>query len=250
MVDRYRVGRVFLAGDAAHVHPPTGGQGLNTSIQDAYNLGWKLAAVLAGAPEPLLDTYQAERLPIAADVLGLSKRLLLKSSVRRGPETQQLGLSYRGGPLAEDKRDSSRNMRAGDRAPDAPCIDRNGRPRRLFDAFRGTHFTLLAFGRNAVREPVNPAVRLVRVSSADERAGAGPDDLADAGGHARAAYDVQGNEAVLVRPDGYVGWIGDSPDELEHYLSRCVPDLRARGRRGAVELPARDGSEASRATAS
>ena len=76
MVNRFRVGRVFLAGDAAHVHPPTGGQGLNTGVQDAYNLGWKLAHVLRGGPDSLLDTYEAERLPIAAAVLGLSKRLL------------------------------------------------------------------------------------------------------------------------------------------------------------------------------
>ena len=61
LADSYRVGRVFLAGDAAHTHPPTGGQGLNTSIQDSYNLGWKLAAVLNGAPDKLLATYQEER---------------------------------------------------------------------------------------------------------------------------------------------------------------------------------------------
>ena len=72
LADRYRVGRVLLAGDAAHIHPPTGGQGLNTSLQDAYNLGWKLAAVLGGAPDALLDSYEAERRPVAAEVLGLS----------------------------------------------------------------------------------------------------------------------------------------------------------------------------------
>ena len=75
MVNRYRVGRVFLAGDAAHVHPPAGGQGLNTGVQDAYNLGWKLAHVMRGGPDAFLDTYESERLPIAASVLGLSKRL-------------------------------------------------------------------------------------------------------------------------------------------------------------------------------
>src|SRR5690606_26027013 len=65
MVDRYRVGRVLLAGDAAHVHTPAGGQGMNTGVQDAYNLGWKLGGVLRGTPETLLDTYEEERLPIA-----------------------------------------------------------------------------------------------------------------------------------------------------------------------------------------
>ena len=67
---------IFLAGDAAHVHSPAGGQGMNTGIQDAYNLGWKLAAVIDGAAEALLDTYEEERLPVAANVLGLSTRYI------------------------------------------------------------------------------------------------------------------------------------------------------------------------------
>src|ERR1700733_2468184 len=76
LADRYRVGRVFLPGDAAHVHPPTGGQGLNTSMQDAYNLGWKLAAVLRGAPDKVLASYDDERRPVAAEMLGLATGLL------------------------------------------------------------------------------------------------------------------------------------------------------------------------------
>jgi 2-polyprenyl-6-methoxyphenol hydroxylase-like FAD-dependent oxidoreductase len=131
LVERYRVGRVLLAGDAAHVHPPAGGQGHNTGIQDAYNLGWKLAAVLRGAPSSLIDTYQAERLPIAASVLGISRRLTLNASVRRGSETQQLGLHYRGTPLAVDDTARPGRVRAGDRAPDAPCVDEGGASRRL-----------------------------------------------------------------------------------------------------------------------
>jgi 2-polyprenyl-6-methoxyphenol hydroxylase-like FAD-dependent oxidoreductase len=82
LADRYRVGRVFLVGDAAHVHPPTGGQGLNTSVQDAYNLGWKLPAVAATAPDVLLDSYEEERRPIAASMLGLATKLL--DSAKRG----------------------------------------------------------------------------------------------------------------------------------------------------------------------
>lgn len=76
IAEHYRVGKVFLAGDAAHVHPPTGGQGLNTSIQDAYNLGWKMAASLRGAGEELLDSYEQERRPVAESLLHLSTRLL------------------------------------------------------------------------------------------------------------------------------------------------------------------------------
>jgi 2-polyprenyl-6-methoxyphenol hydroxylase-like FAD-dependent oxidoreductase len=89
LADRYRVDRVFLAGDAAHIHPPTGDQGLNTSIQDAYNLGWKLAAVLAGAPDTLLDSYEEERRQVAAAMLGLSIGLLdaMKRGVANGVAT-------------------------------------------------------------------------------------------------------------------------------------------------------------------
>ena len=106
LAEHYRSGHVLLIGDAAHVHPPTGAQGMNTGIQDAYNLGWKLAQVLAGAPGALLDTYQAERQPVAARVLGLSTEIYSAmnsqplAGAKRGDEERQLTLSYAGGPLA------------------------------------------------------------------------------------------------------------------------------------------------------
>lgn len=137
MVDRYRVGRVFLAGDAAHVHPPAGGQGLNTGVQDAYNLGWKLASVVRGGPDSLLDSYQAERLPIAAAVLGLSKRLLETRSIKRGDATNQLALHYRGGPLASGM--NVGELHPGDRMPDTRLADGS----RLFEHLRGRHATEL-----------------------------------------------------------------------------------------------------------
>ena len=135
MVDRYRVGRVFLAGDAAHIHPPAGGQGLNTGVQDAYNLGWKLAAVMRGAPEALLDTYEEERLPIAAAVLGLSKHLHVTRSLKRGDATQQLLLHYRGSSLSSGE--AFGGLHPGDRIPDARLDDGS----RLFDHLRGPHAT-------------------------------------------------------------------------------------------------------------
>ncbi len=137
MVDRYRVGRVFLAGDAAHVHPPAGGQGLNTAVQDAYNLGWKLAAVVTGGADSLLDTYEAERLPVAAAVLGLSKRLHRARSMKRGDATNQLALHYRDSPLSTGT--PSGGLHPGDRMPDAR-LDDGG---RLFDCMRGPHATEL-----------------------------------------------------------------------------------------------------------
>src|SRR5215218_10937527 len=85
LAERYRVGRVLLAGDAAHIHPPTGGQGLNLGIQDAFNLGWKLAAEVNGwAPEGLLDTYHTERHPVAADVLDTTRALTELTSTEPG----------------------------------------------------------------------------------------------------------------------------------------------------------------------
>uniref|UniRef100_UPI00167C12C8 FAD-dependent oxidoreductase n=1 Tax=Streptomyces poonensis TaxID=68255 RepID=UPI00167C12C8 len=187
LADRFRAGRVFLAGDAAHVHSPAGGQGLNTSVQDAYNLGWKLGAVLRdGAPAALLDTYEEERRPIAAAVLGLSTGVH-RGEVRRGGATRQLGLNYRDASLTEETRTHPGPVRAGDRAPDA-TVDGV----RLFDAFRGPHWTLLALGAEVPEETgaaeAAGAVRVVR----------GP------------VPEAYGAGLFLVRPDGYVGWAGGS----------------------------------------
>jgi flavin-dependent dehydrogenase len=135
MVDRYRVGRVFLAGDAAHLHPPAGGQGLNTGVQDAYNLGWKLAYVLRGGPDSLLDTYESERLPIASAVLGLSKRLHQTRSIRRGDATNQLALHYRTSSLSSGV--TLAELHPGDRMPDQRLADGS----TLFDRIRGPHAT-------------------------------------------------------------------------------------------------------------
>jgi 2-polyprenyl-6-methoxyphenol hydroxylase-like FAD-dependent oxidoreductase len=228
MVERYRVGRAFLAGDAAHVHPPSGGQGLNTGVQDSYNLGWKLASVLGGASDSLLDTYEAERLPIAASVLGLSKKLFLKRSIRRGKETHQLDLHYRGGALATDTRARPGRVCAGDRAPDARGQDFAVQPRRIFEMFHGVHWTLLSFGGaqddalTEFRVRWAPFIRVVRVLGQPENAGA--DDFVDVQGYARANYDVHSNALVLVRPDGYVGYFSEpeSWTDLEAYLMRVL----------------------------
>ncbi|GAA4040215.1 FAD-dependent monooxygenase [Nonomuraea soli] len=128
MAERFRNGRIFLAGDAAHVHSPAGGQGLNTGVQDAYNLGWKLALGL----DRVIDTYEAERMPVAEHVLGLSTRLLREQDLKRDEETQQLNLGYRDSPLSEGER-------GGERLP--------GRLEEL----RGTHFTL--FGAAEIADP-------------------------------------------------------------------------------------------------
>ncbi|MER5727297.1 FAD-dependent monooxygenase [Streptomyces sp. NPDC002138] len=192
MADRFRAGRVLLAGDAAHVHSPAGGQGLNTSVQDAYNLGWKLGQVLRhGADPALLDTYEQERQPVAAHMLGLSTRIH-RGEEERGAATRQLGLGYRGGPLSEG---SAGALEAGDRAPDGPLPD----GRRLFDLFRGPHFTLLAIGTDAELPPIG--AEFVHVHRID-------------------AYAPYGKGIFLVRPDGYVGWAGEGARGLAGYLAR------------------------------
>lgn len=212
LADRYRDGRVFLIGDAAHTHPPTGGQGLNTSVQDAYNLGWKIAAVLGGAPDALLDSYEAERRPIAAGMLGLATRLLEESKrgeMKRGREVRQLDLGYRDSPLAVGERDRP-GLNPGDRAADAPMRGGAGLPLRLFDLFRGTHWTLI--GHDAERDAV-PARRGLRLHTLGPRG-----DIVDDAGHFDAAYALAAGEWLLVRPDGHIGAIVRSPQALEDYL--------------------------------
>ncbi|MGJ7610037.1 MULTISPECIES: FAD-dependent oxidoreductase [unclassified Variovorax] len=202
LADRYRDGRVLLVGDAAHVHPPTGGQGLNTSVQDAYNLGWKLAAVAAGAPATLLDSYEEERRPIAAQVLGLATKLLgdaKRGEMRRGREVQQLDLGYAGSSLAVEAPARVDGLRAGNRAPDAPVTGAAGQATRLFQLFKGAHWTLL--GYDADRRDVAPRPGLHVHTFGDKG------DLRDDGGHVRNAYGLAAGDWVLVRPDGYLGAI-------------------------------------------
>jgi 2-polyprenyl-6-methoxyphenol hydroxylase-like FAD-dependent oxidoreductase len=100
MVEKYQIGRVFLAGDAAHIHPPSGAQGLNTGLQDAWNLGWKLASALRTGNADILRSYEEERLPIAAAMLNLTKDLHVNTSIQRGELTNQLSLNYRGSSLS------------------------------------------------------------------------------------------------------------------------------------------------------
>ncbi|MFI9502904.1 FAD-dependent monooxygenase [Nocardia sp. NPDC052566] len=200
LAQRFREGRVFLAGDAAHVHPPTGGQGLNTGIQDAYNLSWRLAAALDG-DESVLDGYESERRTVAARVLGLSTELLEKlvdgaeDAMHRGPETRQLDLTYRDpadrGPLV-----------AGDRAPDAPLKDAAGQPVRLFDLFRGPHWTTLTFSETGTTTGESDAHAYTVVRPGATATGR---YLVDVDGHAFAAYHATEGTRVLIRPDGYLG---------------------------------------------
>ncbi|WP_253754252.1 FAD-dependent monooxygenase [Hamadaea flava] len=225
LAQHYRQRRVLLVGDAAHVHPPTGAQGLNTGIQDSYNLGWKLAQVLAGAPQPLLDSYEAERQPIAARVLGLSSELYASmkgrptAAMSRGDEERQLSLSYRDGPLAAEATDSRPGLRAGDRMPGVRWRNPDGTSQHLFDHLRGPHFTLLAIGEGepdrlaGIAWPGSGApLRIIQIKSEQARA---------------VAHDlgVQAPVDVLVRPDGYVAFVahGTLAADLAAFAALALP---------------------------
>ncbi|MBA8952776.1 FAD-dependent monooxygenase [Actinomadura namibiensis] len=200
---RYRVGRVFLAGDAAHVHSPAGGMGMNTGLQDAANLGWKLAAALRGAPDALLDSYQDERHPVGRSVLHTSGAIvrvaLVRSSVgrvlrgllgqgalavpavraRAAGRISGVGFAYRAPAGA--------HRLVGTRAPDVRLAGGG----RLYEALRGGRFVL--------------------VGDADVT---GWEDRVRVAGHAGP-----GGSAVLVRPDGHVGWAGTDAAGLRRALT-------------------------------
>ncbi|HTW39076.1 MAG TPA: FAD-dependent monooxygenase [Steroidobacteraceae bacterium] len=234
MVDRYRAGRVFLAGDAAHVHSPAGGQGMNTGIQDAYNLGWKLAAVLRGVDAALLDTYQEERLPIAAWVLGVSNDIMASTiaagriSFRRDEQTLQLGLNYRHSTLTRELRPPGEGLRAGDRAPDAPALIGPSGACRMFDLLRGPQATLLGFGAHwqSVIDACVPHFKASLrgyVLVPEDRSG-GPAYYVDTKGHARASYGD--GSLFVVRPDHYIGMATLEPAvaPVIEYLKRVAPE--------------------------
>ncbi|NEA18514.1 FAD-dependent monooxygenase [Streptomyces halstedii] len=201
LAERFRVGRVFLAGDAAHVHPPTGGQGMNTSIQDAYNLGWKLATHTS------LDSYETERRAVAATVLKASDDLLRLYATghaeahQRGEEHLGLHISYR-------PQTATGRLAPGDRAPDAPVQDSTGKRIRLFDLFRGPHATQLVFGAPAPDTEHTYAV----LRPSDDPTGCGQ-YVIDTDGNALAAYSAyiaQTDGHVLVRPDGHLASRGST----------------------------------------
>jgi 2-polyprenyl-6-methoxyphenol hydroxylase-like FAD-dependent oxidoreductase len=157
MVDRYRVGHVLLCGDAAHIHPPSGAQGLNTSVQDAWNLGWKLAAAIKFGEEKLLDSYEQERLPIAANMLKLTRTLHVNTSLKRGNLTNHLSLSYPDSPL--NIGDGEGDLAPGDRIPDRILPDGS----RLFDHLRNGNATQL-LRRNAPHILVRPDAYVSEIS--------------------------------------------------------------------------------------
>jgi len=206
LAERYRVGRVLLAGDAAHIHPPTGGQGLNLGVQDAFNLGWKLAAQIRGwAPETLLDTYEAERHPVAADVLDNTRAQMELLSTEPGPQavrrllTQLMDFNEVNRYLIE------KITAIGIRYDFGEGPDLLGRRLRDIDLKQGHLYDQLHRGRGLVLD------RTERLTVE------GWSDRVDLIADPTAGLDVP---AILLRPDGYVAWIGEHQQDLNDHLAR------------------------------
>jgi 2-polyprenyl-6-methoxyphenol hydroxylase-like FAD-dependent oxidoreductase len=230
LVPRYRVGRVLLAGDAAHIHPPFGGLGMNTGLQDAYNLGWKLAAVARGeALEGLLETYHQERHPVGEQVVNLTAARMDDAAAGRLRDPQaeerantQLWVHYRGSSLAVGEvPPGDRGAEPGDRVDFIEGLERAyvRRQARLIDLLRVGPFHLVGYGGDwadfavlveRVRPYFGAELRAWAVLSPGESVSDLPEDIArlqDGLGQARDAWG-EGPGALLVRPDGHVGWRG------------------------------------------
>ncbi|MGC0336890.1 rifampin monooxygenase [Streptomyces sp. SLBN-8D4] len=204
--DRYRVGRVLLAGDAAHVHPPVGGQGLNLGIQDAFNLGWKLAAEVAGwAPDDLLDSYHAERHPVAAEVLNNTRAQMELLSTEPGPQAVRRLLS-RLMDFDEVNRYLIEQITAiGVRYDFGEGHELLGRRLRDLTLGRGRLYELMRGGRGLLLDGTG---RLSVAGWADR-----VDHVVDTGEELDAP-------AVLLRPDGHVAWAGEDQADLLARLPR------------------------------
>jgi len=247
LADRYRSGRVLLAGDAAHAHAPFGGQGMLTGLGDAENLAWKLALVARGhGSDTLLDTYEAERRPLATDVLrnttGITRLNVARTAVGRFVRdqvvmrlfnqplvqrrvtltTSQLGVSYRSGPLgaAAVERVAARLSRrpsVGDRVPDLDCTRADG---------GGTHLHGELGGRWALLVPPSDAgtESAGTESAGTESAGDEPDGVVPT----RLVRTDGITEAWLVRPDGHLAWHGTDLDAVRPWLAELLTRGRVR----------------------
>jgi 2-polyprenyl-6-methoxyphenol hydroxylase-like FAD-dependent oxidoreductase len=206
LADRYRTGRVLLAGDAAHIHPPTGGQGLNLGIQDAFNLGWKLAAEVNGwAPEGLLDSYHTERHPVAADVLDTTRAHMELLSLDPGPQAVRRLMS-RLMDFADVYRYLIEKVTAiGIRYDFGEGPELLGRRLRDVRLQEGRLYELMHGGRGLLLDQTG---RLSVAGWADR-----VDHVVDVSGEVDAP-------AVLLRPDGHVAWIGDDQQDLQVRLRR------------------------------
>jgi 2-polyprenyl-6-methoxyphenol hydroxylase-like FAD-dependent oxidoreductase len=206
LAERYRVGRVLLAGDSAHVHPPAGGQGLNLGIQDSFNLGWKLAAQVNGwAPDGLLDSYHTERHPVAADVLENTRAQMELMSLEPGPQSVRRVVSELM-DIDEVNRYLIEKITAiGVRYDFGAGHELLGRRLRDVGLERGRLYELMHGGRGLLLDQTG--------------------QLSVAGWADRIDHVVDVSEeldvpAALLRPDGHVAWVGDDQQDLLSHLPK------------------------------
>ncbi|MFC7534878.1 rifampin monooxygenase [Actinoplanes sp. GCM10030250] len=206
LAERYRDGRVLLAGDAAHVHPPLGGQGLNLGIQDAFNLGWKLAAEAAGwAPDGLLDTYQAERRPVAAGVLDNTRAQTVLMSLEPGPRAVRRLLAELMDFEEVNRYLIEKITAIGVHYDLGDGHELLGRRVRDVPLKQGRLYELMRRGRGLLLD------RTGRLTA---------DGWAGRVDHVADGSDELDAPAVLLRPDGHVAWAGDDQQDLSRSLLR------------------------------
>jgi hypothetical protein len=246
-VPAYRWGRVFLAGDAAHIHSPAGGQGMNTGMQDAFNLAWKLAAVVNGqAGDTLLDSYEAERIPVADSVIAFTDRLTRAGTLSGAPRrirdvvirmlshvpaarrfmanmAEEVNINYRNSPIAVGSAPRHAKVAAGDHLPHA--VDAAVQKQlSVVCGVQNTGHVLLTVASGHVAPAAGEGQVQVLVT-ADDIPVAGYDTvIADPNGVVAQRFGLKNGGRVVIRPDGYIGAVASLDD------TTTVADYFAKGR--------------------
>jgi len=234
-VPAYRWGRVFLAGDAAHIHSPAGGQGMNTGMQDAFNLAWKLAAVVRGqAGDTLLDSYEAERIPVADSVITFTDRLTRVGTLSGVPRrirdlvirtlshvpaarrfmaetAEEVNVNYRNSPIAVGRRLRHAKVVAGDHVPHAVDAAVQKQLSAVCGVQNAGH-VVLTVAAGAVAPAAGDGQVQVLVTADDTHVAGYDTVIADPDGVVAQRFGLKNGGRVVIRPDGYIGAIAALDD--------------------------------------